>query len=134
MQVLEKTIPWWRKALKFALGGIRSGFGFFSRPARLEPVAVPVFSDGPEENAEEERALTKPFPKIEVAAETPEIPAEPETLPKPVAEPEPLPESPLQPGLPPAAEMAAEWPNPSLRRVRKGVKPESNFPKRVRRG
>jgi len=62
MQVLEKTIPWWRKALKFALGGIRSGFGFFPRPARLAPVAVPMFSGGYKENPEEERALTKVFP------------------------------------------------------------------------
>jgi segregation and condensation protein A len=73
MQVLEKTIPWWRKALKFALGGIRSGFGFFPRSARLAPVAVPMFSGSFKENLEEERALTKPFPKIEMVA--PAIPA-----------------------------------------------------------
>jgi segregation and condensation protein A len=27
----EKTVPWWRRALQFALGGIRSGFGLFQR-------------------------------------------------------------------------------------------------------
>ncbi|MFY9855661.1 MAG: segregation/condensation protein A [Terracidiphilus sp.] len=70
MQVLEKTIPWWRKALKFALGGIRSGFGFFPRPARLEPVAAPMFSGDHKEIPEEERALTKAFPKIEMTAPT----------------------------------------------------------------
>ena len=73
MQVLEKTIPWWRKALKFALGGLRSGFGFFPLPARLEPVAVPMFSGGYKEIPEEERTLTKEFPKIEMTA--PAIPA-----------------------------------------------------------
>jgi segregation and condensation protein A len=76
MQVLEKTIPWWRKALKFALGGIRSGFGFFPRPARLAPVAVPMFSGGYKENPEEERALTKVFPKLETVVAAPAIPAE----------------------------------------------------------
>ena len=64
----EKTIPWWRKALKFALGGIRSGFGFFPRPARLARAAVPAFSGGHKEIPEEERALTKVFPKFEMAA------------------------------------------------------------------
>ena len=83
MQVLEKTIPWWRKALRFALGGIRSGFGLFPRPARLEPVAVPMFSGGYKENQEEERALTKPFPKIEMAAQA--IPAGAGAKPGPVA-------------------------------------------------
>jgi segregation and condensation protein A len=35
----EKTIPWWRRALQFALGGIRSGFGLFQRggkPGEME--------------------------------------------------------------------------------------------------
>src|SRR5271166_4254735 len=73
MQVLERAIPWWRKALKFALGGIRSGFGLFAWPARLAPVAVPVFSGGFKQNPEEERALTKASPKIEMTA--PAMPA-----------------------------------------------------------
>ncbi len=40
----EKTVPWWRRALQFALGGIRSGFGLFQRGAKpgdlgeVEPV------------------------------------------------------------------------------------------------
>ena len=114
--MLEKTIPWWRKALRFALGGIRSGFGLFSRPARLtpvtepvaEPVAVPVLSDGPEKNTEEERVLTKPFPKIEVAAEAPEFPVEIETPQVPVAEPEPLPEPAIASGIAAGSELVAE--------------------------
>ena len=32
-----KTVPWWRRALNFALDGIRSGFGLFSRQAKPEP-------------------------------------------------------------------------------------------------
>jgi segregation and condensation protein A len=103
MQVIEKTMPWWRRALRFALGGIRSGFGLFARPARLEPdavpVAVPTISDSLEENVEEERALTKPFSKIEVAEEAPEVPAEPVSPLGPVAEFEPLPEPAIAAGI-----------------------------------
>jgi segregation and condensation protein A len=34
MAMAEKTVPWWRRALKFALGGLRSGFGLFQRGAK----------------------------------------------------------------------------------------------------
>src|ERR1017187_9519069 len=34
MEMAEKTVPWWRRALQFALGGIRSGFGLFQRGAK----------------------------------------------------------------------------------------------------
>jgi segregation and condensation protein A len=34
MAMAEKTVPWWRRALRFALGGIRSGFGLFQRGAK----------------------------------------------------------------------------------------------------
>jgi segregation and condensation protein A len=112
MQVIEKTMPWWRRALRFALGGIRSGFGLFARPARLEPdavpVAVPTISDSLEENVEEERALTKPFSKIEVAEEAPEVPAEPVSPLGPVAEFEPLPEPAIATGIAAGSELAAE--------------------------
>jgi hypothetical protein len=30
--MVETTIPWWRKAIIYALGEIRSGFGFFHSP------------------------------------------------------------------------------------------------------
>jgi hypothetical protein len=36
MAMAEKTVPWWRRALQFALGGIRSGFGLFPRGAKPE--------------------------------------------------------------------------------------------------
>ena len=90
MQVIEKTIPWWRKALNFALGGIRSGFGLFPRPARLEPVPVPTFSGGSKEIPEEKRDLTKAFPKIEMVAKA--VPAEAAAKPRAVAELESEPE------------------------------------------
>ena len=37
----EKTIPWWRKALNYALDGIRTGFGLFPRHAAPEPGIKP---------------------------------------------------------------------------------------------
>ena len=33
----KERLPWWRKALDFALGGIRSGFGLFRRNGKAEP-------------------------------------------------------------------------------------------------
>jgi segregation and condensation protein A len=39
----EKNVPWWRRALSFALDGIRSGFGLFSRPQNhkaAEPLVI----------------------------------------------------------------------------------------------
>ena len=74
--MVEKTIPWWRKALEFALGGLRSGFGFFSRPARPESVPAPMISSSIQESPEEDRALTEPSPNTEFAADTPVVPAE----------------------------------------------------------
>ena len=32
----ERTVPWWRRALSFALGGIRSGFGLFRHNGNRE--------------------------------------------------------------------------------------------------
>ena len=32
--MVDKTVPWWRRALQFALGGIRTGFGLFQRGAK----------------------------------------------------------------------------------------------------
>ena len=58
--MIEKTIPWWRKALWFALGGIRSGFGFFPRLASPQPVTALNISAEFTDHQEEERALTEP--------------------------------------------------------------------------
>jgi segregation and condensation protein A len=88
--MVEKKIPWWRRALNFALGGIRSGFGLFSRSQKPEPVTEPAFSGNLKDNQEEEAVLSDPFPQPENADAAVAIPAEPE--PTPAAEVEPSPE------------------------------------------
>jgi segregation and condensation protein A len=97
MQMTEKPIPWWRKALKYALGGIRSGFGLFpkaAKPAPIEPFPP-----------EEERFLESSKPTLEVEqaltnrpANAEAVPAASETVietivvtePEPVANPAPV--------------------------------------------
>ena len=37
MQVEKERLPWWRRALDFALGGIRSGIGLLRRNGKAEP-------------------------------------------------------------------------------------------------
>jgi segregation and condensation protein A len=68
-----KSAPWWRKALDFALSGIRSGFGFFSRAPKHTEKTGPETAAGFEEIREEEAALTDHFPEqnytIEQASE-----------------------------------------------------------------
>jgi len=81
----EKMVPWWRRALDYALGGIRSGFGLFSRPAETEsaaPLKENSLIDNPEESLEVETVLTdQPNPKTPAAA------AEPMAAPAAAAEP-----------------------------------------------
>ena len=77
----EKTVPWWRRALNFALDGIRSGFGLLSRLAKSET------SESPQPARENERSLESP--KEETVL--PKQPANPEPLAAiPAAEPEPV--------------------------------------------
>ena len=40
-QMMERTVPWWRRALKFALSGIRSGFGLFRGTGKTKPARHP---------------------------------------------------------------------------------------------
>ena len=89
----EKAIPWWRKAIQIALVGLRTGFGLFSRPAKLEPVTETMISSSIRENREEERTLTEPSPKIVAVPAIPveqavivaqAIPAEPTLAAEPV--------------------------------------------------
>jgi segregation and condensation protein A len=80
----EKTIPWWRKALEFAWGGFRSGFGFFPRPASPEPVTEPMFSGSYQKKPEEETALIEPSPIAKIVVAEPAIPAEPAPAAEPV--------------------------------------------------
>ena len=89
----EKAIPWWRKAIQIALVGLRTGFGLFPRPAKLEPVTETMISSSIRENREEERTLTEPSPKIVAVPAIPveqavivaqAIPAEPTLAAEPV--------------------------------------------------
>jgi segregation and condensation protein A len=85
----EKIVPWWRRALQFALGGIRARFGLFSRPAEKVPAAALEeinFIDKLIESLEVETVLTKqPNPETLPAA------AESVAAPNPSAEPVPSP-------------------------------------------
>ena len=94
----EKKVPWWRRALEFALGGIRAGFGLFSRPAEnvpAEPLEDIGLIDKPKESLEVETELTDQ-PNLEtipaaaetVAAHTPA--AEPVLAPEIDAELQPI--------------------------------------------
>ncbi len=72
----EKSVPWWRKALHFALDGIRSGFGLFARPAKsnghhdLHQSPVPQEKVAPSENIKEGTTLIAPPPAHQPVAET----------------------------------------------------------------
>src|ERR1039458_7434798 len=85
MNMQAKIVPWWRRALEFALGGIRTGFGLFSRHAQPEPAAPLTENsliDKPEESLEVETVLTEqPNPKNLSTA------TEPVVAPTPAAEP-----------------------------------------------
>jgi segregation and condensation protein A len=65
----EKPIPWWRKALNYALGGIRSGFGLFAKPADPAPLEPPLEQAAPldlDAPIEEEAPLNRTEPLQEV--------------------------------------------------------------------
>ena len=92
----EKTVPWWRKVLNYALGSIRSGFGLFPRVAKPEsqvpePAREDRFFDRPEPMMEVETALTdQPAIPNSVAADS-AIAAEQALAPGPVSSPAPDP-------------------------------------------
>ncbi|MGD1107761.1 MAG: segregation/condensation protein A, partial [Terracidiphilus sp.] len=86
---MEVKLPWWRWALEFALGGIRSGFGLFRRNGRVEvgsDTRAEAFVAEPEnervelsaeENAEPESSLEPENRQSELGSIT-EDPAEAE--------------------------------------------------------
>ncbi len=98
MQVEKEKLPWWRWALDFALGGIRSGFGLFRRNGKVEAGSQPTLEAivvepereavgfSTESSPEPENSLdlrTIPEPEvIEVVANTEESNA-PEEIPEP---------------------------------------------------
>lgn len=79
----EKTVPWWRRALSYALGGIRSGFGLFSVSEKNRAADGPERFAGREENSDKEAELTEDSPKLE---EIVEAVNEAEAVPAPHAE------------------------------------------------
>jgi segregation and condensation protein A len=81
--MVERAIPWWRKALQIALGGLRSRFGFFPRLAKPEPVSAPIISGSFRDYPVEERALTEPSRKVKTAVAAAAIPAVPASAPEP---------------------------------------------------
>ena len=90
----EKTVPWWRKALSYALEGIRSGFGFFTRTPKPAPPEPPPLQETLKEELEKETRLPQPpaNPKtaVVVLAVVPEPVEQPEATPAilPVPAPE----------------------------------------------
>jgi segregation and condensation protein A len=134
MHMVEKTIPWWRKALQYALGGIRSGFGLFSRPAKAVPIEEDQFLQRSEASKEVEEALTHEPANPETLPAVPETVAvqasaaepaaanepvaEPVSEPAPAVEPPPIPVAEaveeIEPALEPLAEQTADEPAPAV--------------------
>jgi len=86
--MLEKALPWWRKALHFAMDSLRSGFGLFSRPAHPEAHDEQQISNSSEESPEE--ALTNQHDNPETLAAEPTLVPEPVAAVEPAAAAEPL--------------------------------------------
>jgi segregation and condensation protein A len=111
----DKTVPWWRRALSYALDGIRTGFGLFSRSSKSKAAIEPEIATGNEENPDKEAELTshspqpEPIADAETEAEAVLVPeasvatAEPETPVEAVPEP-----SPVQAFTPPVPESEPE--------------------------
>jgi segregation and condensation protein A len=100
--MVEKSFPWWRKALNRALDGIRSAFGLFQRPPKPLPLNEDSFSERTEEILEVEPALTHRSPHPEPV--TPQAVAAVEAAPQVVAEEDGVPAS----SAVPEPEMSAE--------------------------
>ena len=67
MQVEKEKLPWWRWALDFALGGIRSGFGLFRRNGKAEAGTETTAQAAiAEPESEEARYSTESSPEPEV--------------------------------------------------------------------
>jgi segregation and condensation protein A len=66
----EKTVPWWRRALNYALEGIRAGFGLFPRAGKPSHPEEPDPLHTQDAPLEEERVLTlQPANPEAIAAE-----------------------------------------------------------------
>jgi segregation and condensation protein A len=64
----DKNVPWWRRALSYALGGIRSGFGLFSRPQKENAPDRAESVGGQEADRVEVAALSEVSPEVNAIA------------------------------------------------------------------
>jgi segregation and condensation protein A len=75
--MIEKPVPWWRKALNYALSGIRSGFGLFPKPAGPGPLETS--SQHEERIPIDAETILEPEPTLEVKESLTDRHANPET-------------------------------------------------------
>ena len=79
----EQLLPWWKRALRAAIGTLRSGFGFFGKPHQDVAAAEPIQTKEPEQSASprgsepEPEAEIKPveiseLKEVEIEAQLPE--------------------------------------------------------------
>ena len=113
--MVEKTIPWWRKALQYALGGIRSGFGLFSRPAKAAHIEEGQFLQRSEASKEVEAALTHKPANPEAVPAVAETVAAQASAAEAVAASEPV--EVIEPALEPIAEQTADEPAPAVESI-----------------
>ncbi len=64
----EKNVPWWRRALSFALGGIRSGFGLFARAQEAKAAEDAEGVGGQEADRVEVAELSEVSPEVNAVA------------------------------------------------------------------
>jgi len=105
--MVDKTIPWWRKAFNYALGEIRSGFGLFPLPSKSVPYEKGNSLDRPEESLQEEALTPEPANPKTLAAE-PIKPAKPQPEPAAVAEAAPAPEPIVTPPIEEAIQITTQ--------------------------
>jgi segregation and condensation protein A len=65
---MESRIPWWRRALDFALSGLRGRFGWFARSGKPQPeatIATTVVNARAEEETRKEQEAAEPELEVE---------------------------------------------------------------------
>ena len=78
---MEERVPWWRRAIEFALDGFRTGFGLFRRNGKVEPSvsSIAEVESDPEPETEGAAISTVSNPPVEAAGfERPDKFEEPE--------------------------------------------------------
>jgi segregation and condensation protein A len=115
MRMMERSIPWWRKVLKVAWDGVRSGFGLFPRASKTELEDETesiedeaVLLERSETKQEVESPLSEASPKEETKSAEVESAAVEVRAEEPAAAAEPVAETHAEPGASPAAIEANE--------------------------